>query len=67
LPAFAADTDAFAALRGQHIAASTDDEEIRRRGIEVRLDTRLTAAVDRRIVLDDGSAFRRARSCEPRA
>lgn len=32
-------------------------ELLRRRGIEVRLNTRLRSAVDGRIVLDDGSAF----------
>ncbi|GAA0326596.1 NAD(P)/FAD-dependent oxidoreductase [Actinoallomurus spadix] len=32
-------------------------EELRRRGIDVRLNTRLTSAVDRRVVLDDGTEF----------
>ncbi|MFE3451800.1 NAD(P)/FAD-dependent oxidoreductase [Nonomuraea sp. NPDC059194] len=32
-------------------------EQLRERGIDVRLKTRVVSAVDRRIVLDDGSAF----------
>ena len=32
-------------------------DELRRRGVDVRLHTRLTSAVDHRIELDDGTAF----------